>query len=88
MSGTRGVINPLTPGQVWDCELLTDSVPAKRVGAAIQISATGAGTVTLTLASGNTIVVNVNAGDSIYPYQVQMAAAGTATVSAYYNLYV
>ena len=86
MSFTLGQPNPYL-GQVWDSEQLSDGVTTQRPGAAIQISASVAGTVTLTLLSGSTIVVNVGVGDSIYPYQVTQAKAGTATVTAYYNLF-
>lgn len=74
-------------GQICDALLLSDGVVTQRPGAAIQISATVAGTVTLTLLNGVTIVVNPQVGDNLYPYQVVMATAGTATVSAYYNLF-
>lgn len=76
------------PGQICDCLELSDGVRTQRPGAAIQISATGAGTVTLELWNGgNEIIVNVAVGDSIYPYQVVKATAGTAVISKYYNLY-
>lgn len=80
-----GQPNPY-PGQIWDAVALSDGVATQRPGAAIQISASVAGTVTLTLASGHTIVVNVAVGDSIYPYQVTKATAVTATAT-YYNLF-
>lgn len=74
-------------GQVCAAVLLADGVVTQQPGAAIQITASVAGTVTLTLAAdGSTIVVNPAVGDSIYPYQVTKAVAGTATVTAYYNL--
>lgn len=82
MSGTHS----LFAGQVWDNLLLTDNVSA-RCGAAVQITASVAGTVTLTLWSGNTIVVTVGVGDSIYGYQCTKFAAGTATVTRCYNLF-
>ena len=74
-------------GQVCDAALLADGVQTQRPGAAIQITASVTGTVTLTLLSGATIVVNPPVGDSVYPYQVIMAKAGTATITAYYNLF-
>lgn len=89
MSGT----NPLTGarswwlGQICDALQLTENTATQQPGAAIQISASGAGTVTLTLNSGNTIVVNVAVGDNIYPYQVIKATVGTATITSYYNLF-
>lgn len=43
---------------------------------------------TVTQRPGAAIVVNVTAGDSIYPFQVVKATVGTATISAYYNLFV
>jgi hypothetical protein len=86
MSGTGGARSWYL-GQVCDAALLANGVPTQRPGAAIQITASVAGTVILTLVSGATIVVNPPVGDSIYPYQVVMAAAGTATVTAYYNLF-
>lgn len=74
-------------GQIMDAQLLTEATDTQRPGAAIQITASVAGTVTLTLLSGNTIVVNPQVGDNLYPYQVTRATVGTATVSAYYNLF-
>ena len=74
-------------GQICDALALTENTLTQQPGAAIQISASGAGTVTLTLNSGNTIVVNVAVGDNIYPYQVIKATVGTATITAYYNLF-
>lgn len=83
MSGARS----WWPGQICDALQLTENTPTQRPGAAIQITASVAGTVTLTLVSGATIVVNPNVGDSIYPYQVIKATVGSATISAYYNLF-
>lgn len=74
-------------GQICDAVLLLDGVATQRPGAAIQITASVAGTVTLTLNTGSTIVVNPLVGDNLYPYQVVKAAAGTATITAYYNLF-
>lgn len=82
MSGARS----WWAGQICDCVKLTENTTTQQPGAAIQISATGAGTVILTLLSGATITVNVQVGDSIYPYQVTKATAGTATGLTYYNL--
>lgn len=46
-----------------------------------------AGTVTLTLEGGTTIIIEPPAGvDSIYPFAVTKAVAGTATVTRMYNL--
>lgn len=74
-------------GQVCAAVPLANNVPTQQPGAAILITASVAGTVTLTLAGdGSTIVVNPSVGDSIYPFQVTKAVAGTATVTAYYNL--
>lgn len=73
-------------GQIMDAVALTEATETQRPGAAIQISASGAGTVTLTLLSGATIVVNPQVGDNLYPYQVVKATVGTATIDAYYNL--
>ena len=74
-------------GQIADVEQLTEDTPTQRPGAAIQITASVGGTVTLTLLSGNTIIVNQQVGDNLYPYQVLRATVGTATISAYYNLF-
>lgn len=73
-------------GQVADAVLLSNGVPTQRPGAAILITASVAGTVTLTLTAGSTIVVNPVIGDSIFPFQVTQYSAGTATVTAAYNL--
>lgn len=75
------------PGQIRGCLLLADGAQVQRPGAAIQISATVAGTVNLVFWDGTEIVVNVQVGDSLYPYQVLKATAGTATISAFYNLF-
>jgi hypothetical protein len=90
MSGTTIPIteNAFSPGQVWDATLLTEATAVSRPGAAIQITASVSGTVTLTLASGNTIIVTPAIGDNIYPYQVTKATVGTATITRYYNLYI
>lgn len=82
MSGTKS----LFPGQVWDALALTDNVAA-RAGAAIQLTSSNSGTVTLTLWSGATLVVTVSPGDSIYPYQCTKYHAGTAVITAAYNLF-
>lgn len=74
-------------GQVQDCLLLNEGEVTQRPGAAVQISATGSGSVDLTLVSGAEIVVNVAAGDSIYPYEIVKYVEGSATLSAVYNLY-
>ena len=74
-------------GQICDAAPLVDGVTTQRPGAAVMISASVAGTVTLTLLDGATIVVNPTVGDSIYPFQVVQATAGTAVVSAVYNLF-
>lgn len=89
MSGSRPNPNARSwfAGQICDAERLTENVQAQRPGAAIQITASTAGTVTLTLNSGNTIVVTLSVGDNIYPYQVLRATVGTAVVTAYYNLF-
>ncbi len=55
-------------------------------GKAIMITASTAGSVTLTFNNGDTIVVTAQLGDNIYPFAVQKATVGTAVVTAYYNL--
>lgn len=74
-------------GQVQDCLQLTEGVVTQRPGAAVQITATTAGSVILTLVSEATIVVNPALGDSIYPYEVIKFVPGTAVISAAYNLF-
>lgn len=74
-------------GQICDAAQLTENTLTQRPGAAIQITASGVGTVTLTLLSGATIPVTVAVGDNIYPYQVTKATVGTATITSYYNLF-
>lgn len=74
-------------GQICDCLLLAEGVLTQRPGAAIQISVSNPGDVTLVLWSGASIVVNLSVGDSIYPYQVVSYTPGSATVSAAYNLF-
>lgn len=60
----------------------TDGVPLR----AIQIRASGAGTVTLLLAGGTALDVDVPEGTSIFPYSVQRATVGSATIVSYTNL--
>ena len=72
---------------ILGAQTLAENTASTLVPRAIQISASVAGTVTLTLVDSSTIVVNVVAGDNIYPYCVQKAVVGTATVSAYYLLF-
>lgn len=62
-----------------------DNTPVSAADA-IQITASASGSVTLTLLSTQTIVVNPAVGDNIYPYAVTKAVAGTAVVVSYYNL--
>lgn len=75
------------PGQICGAAQLTENTRTQRPGAAIQITASVAGSVTLTLNDDTTIVVNPQIGDNIYPYQVLKATVGTATITAYYNLF-
>ena len=77
----------VAPGQICDCFLMSNATPTQRPGSAIQITVTTSGTITLTLWSGNTIVVNPQVGDSIYPYEVTMYTTGTAQGVVCYNLY-
>lgn len=86
MSGTGGARSWYL-GQVCDAVPLTNGVETQQVGAAIMITASVTGTVTLELMSGKSIVVNPAVGDNFYPFQVTKATAGTATVTAYYNLF-
>ncbi len=81
------------PGTGWlvgnpiiGCALMTSAVAVTNPGRAIMITASVAGTVTLTLTNGSTIVVNPAVGDNIYPFAVMTATDGTATVTHYYNL--
>lgn len=55
-------------------------------GFAILLSASVTGTVTLTLQSGDTVVVNPAVGDNIYPFAVVKRVVGTATLASAYNL--
>lgn len=73
-------------GQIVDAVPLSSGVATQQPGAAIQITASVAGEVTLELYSGNEIIVTVAVGDNIYPYQVVKATVGTATITRYYNL--
>lgn len=65
--------------------LLTDDVAATAANS-ILITASVAGTVTLTMANGSTVVVNPQVGDNIYPFQVTKAHVTSGTISAMYNL--
>ena len=73
------------PVPVRDAFLLTEATPGVP-GRAIQIRASGAGTVTLTLLDGSTIPVTVPTGVTVLPYMVTKATVGTATITSYYNL--
>lgn len=75
-------------GQICDCALLTAGATTQAPGAAIMITVTGTGTVILTLWSGNSITVNPQVGDSIYPFQVKSYTVGTATGVTCYNLFI
>lgn len=76
------------PGQIRDALALNDGVVTQRPGSRIQISASVTATaVTLTLYSGNTIVVNPAVGDNIYPYEVIKAVVTSGTVTGMYNLF-
>lgn len=76
-------------GPITDAFSFADNT-ATAAGTDIQITVSTSGTVTLTLLSGRTIVVNpiaaTPAQDNIYPYSVTKAVAGTAVVTSYYNL--
>lgn len=74
------------PGTVYTATAITSNTPIAP-GHAIMITASVAGTVTLTFDNGLTIVVNPAVGDNIYPFAVQFFVAGSATVTAAYNLY-
>lgn len=66
---------------------LSENTPAiGGAGIGIQITASGAGTVTLTLLDGSTIPVTVPTGVTVLPYMVTKATVGTATITSYYNL--
>lgn len=83
MAGYGGI----SGGPVLRFVPLTENTATTSFGRGIQISASAAGTVTLLSADGaSSIVVNVSAGDNIYPYSVSKATAGTAIISAYTNL--
>ena len=82
MSGTK----TLFAGSYWDAAQLTEATTG-RCGAAIQIIASAAGTVTLELWSGNSIVVDVVVGMNLFEYSVVKATVGTATITSYYNLF-
>lgn len=84
---SRNTPLPVRVAGVYDAWALTSNVTAPE-GDAILISATSASLVTLTLASGNTIVVNPGVGDSIYPFRVTKAVTSGGSISAYYNLAV
>ena len=82
-----------TPGTGWLVGLpiigaaaMTSGTAITNPGRAIMITASVAGTASLTLANGSTIVVNPAVGDNIYPFSVMTATDGTATVTHYYNL--
>lgn len=66
---------------------LTENTAGMIPGRAILITASVAGTVTLTLQNGSTVIVNPAAGDNIYPFAVTKATVGTATITNYYNLF-
>ena len=56
-------------------------------GNAVQFGVSVAGTVVVTLTSGNTMTLNLAVGDNIYPYAVtKYASGGSATITQAYNL--
>ena len=55
-------------------------------GVAIAITASVAGTVTLTLLDGSAVTLQVPTGTTIWPFMVVKATVGTATITSYYNL--
>lgn len=75
-----------TPPPVINAFALTEATPGVP-GRAIQIRASVAGTVTLLLSGGTSIDVDVPIGTSIFPYAVQQATVGSATITSYTNLF-
>lgn len=74
-------------GSYYGAVALTENTPAiGGAGVAILITATTAGTVTLTLLDSSTVVVTVPLGSTILPFMVTKATVGTATITGYYNL--
>jgi hypothetical protein len=55
-------------------------------GRSIQISASVAGSATLTLSGGTSLIVNFQVGDNIYPYAVTKIVLIAGTISHTYNL--
>lgn len=55
-------------------------------GVSIDVTATTAGTITLTMADGSTLVHTIQIGSTILPLAVTQWVAGTAVVTAFYNL--
>lgn len=75
------------PGQYQGAFPLSENTAVLTgAGSGIMITASVAGTVTLTLLDGSTVVVSVPVGSTIYPFQVIKATVGTATITSYYNL--
>ena len=73
-------------GSYYGAVALAENTTTQQPGIAIQIIASVAGTVTLVLLDGSSIVVSVPTGTTIYPYQVTKATVGGATITSYYNL--
>ncbi len=76
----------MNPDPIESAVALTENTAVGMPGRAIMITASTAGTVTLTLQDGSIIVVNPVVGDNIYPFAVIKATVGTAVVTGYYNL--
>ncbi len=74
------------PDPIESAVALTENTAVGAPGRAIMITASTAGTVTLTFADGSIIVVNPVIGDNIYPFAIVKATVGTAVVTNYYNL--
>lgn len=76
----------------WDPPPVINAIPLTEdtvgiPGRGIQIRASVAGTVTLLLAGGTSIDVDVVVGTQIFPYSVQKATVGSATITTYDNLF-
>lgn len=65
---------------------MTSAAAAIATGFGFFICASVSGTVTVTLESGDTIVITPAVGDNIYPFSAKTFTTGTATVTRAYNL--
>lgn len=74
------------PDAIRSAAAVADNTVMTLIGYGFFITASVTGTVTLTLDSGDTIIITPAVGDNIYPFAVSKMVAGTAVVTRAYNI--